>query len=249
MIPRMASHRHGRTTRALAVCLALAAFLGVAALRAETLGELLGAVAADARFSAPTRADVRIECPSGCPASGGEAILLGRGDTLYVETKGGQRALIRPGSILVAEGGKAVAAKAGQPLADTDVLLEDLSVFSPASLRTPQISDDGPAGVVVTAAPAAGSVYALLVHTVDRERNVIVRTLYYRDAINDLSKTRRDTGFTRVAGGWRPGDVSVESVRQARKTHLTLSWREAPEAPAALFEPAGLEQPSGLRLP
>jgi hypothetical protein len=103
--------------------------------------------------------------------------------------------------------------------------------------------------VVVTAAPAPGSTYALLVHTIDRERSTIVRTLYYRDLINNLTKTRRDGAFTRVAGSWRPGEITVESVRQATRTRLTLAWRDAPDAPAALFEPAGLERPSGLTFP
>jgi hypothetical protein len=30
---------------------------------------------------------------------------------------------------------------------------------------------------------------------------------------------------------------------------LTLSWREAPDVPDVLFEPAGLGQPSGLGWP
>jgi hypothetical protein len=242
MIARMLPHP-GRITCAVAVFhVVLAAAHGAAA---DGLPALLDAVAANAAFGTPARADVRIECTSGCPKAGGQAIFLGRGDALYVETKGGQRVLVRPGRIVVAGG----ATKPGETLADTDVALEDLAPFTRAALTSPQISDDGPAGVVVTAAPAPGSVYALLVHTIDRERSVIVRTLYYRDLINNLTKTRRDAGFTRVAGGWRPGEITVESVRGTTRTHLALAWREAPDVPAALFEPAGLEQPSGLRFP
>ena len=73
-----------------------------------------------------------------------------------------------------------------------------------------------------------------------------MRTLSYRDLINNLSKTRRDTGFVTAGGGSRPGEITVETVRQATTTTLTLTWRDAPDAPARLFEPAGLEQPSGL---
>jgi hypothetical protein len=102
---------------------------------------------------------------------------------------------------------------------------------------------------VVTAAPGGPSTYALVVRTIDRERHVVLRTLYYRDLINNLSKTRRDAAFARVAGGWRPGEITVESLRQATKTHLTLAWQEAPDAPVALFDQAGLGQPSGLRFP
>jgi len=242
-----------RITRGIREChVALALFLllagGVRA-RAEGLPELLQAVATNARFASPARADVRIECGESCNATGTPAIFLGRGEVLYVEVRGGQRVLIRPGEILVAQGGKASAAAPGQTLADTDVLLEDLAVFTPGALKQPQISDDGPAGVVVTAAPAGRSSYALLVNTIDRERHAIIRTLYYRDLINNLTKTRRDAAFAHVGASWRPGEITVESVRQATKTHLTLSWREAPDVPDALFEPAGLGQPSGLGWP
>src|SRR5947199_308162 len=122
-------------------------------------------------------------------------------------------------------------------LADTDVLLEDLVVFTPAALKVPQISDDGPAGTVVTSAPGGSSAYSLLVHTIDRERHTIVRTLLYRDAINNLTKTRQNGGWTRVAGGWRPGEIAVDDVRRATTTRLTLAWQEAPEVSADLFEP------------
>jgi len=233
---------HGR----LAVVLLLASAVSG---RGEPLPELLEGVATAARFAEPARADVRIERADGSAGTGGQAIFLGRDDALYVEVKGGQRALLRPGRIVVLEGGKAVNAPSGKSFAGTDILLEDLVPFTPGSLRTPQISDDGPAGVVVTAAPGAPSPYSLLVHTIDRERHAIVRTLYYRDRVNNLAKTRRDGALARVAGGWRPGEITVETVRQATRTRLTLAWREVGDAPSALFDPAGLEQPSPLSWP
>jgi len=230
-----------RIACAVVVCHAISAVAW-----AESLADALAGVAANARFDAPARADVRIECTAPCTVSGTPAVLLGRGDAVYVELKGGMRALVRPNRIDVARDGKVAAAAAGEALADTDVLLEDLSVFTPAALKLPQISDDGPAGLVVTAAPSPPSVYALLVHTIDRDRHAIVRTLYYRDAINNLEKTRRDSALVRVGKSWRPGEIAVESVRRGSHTHLALAWKDAPDAPPALFEPAGLEKPSGL---
>ncbi|HYY06521.1 MAG TPA: hypothetical protein VE997_08080 [Candidatus Limnocylindria bacterium] len=247
MIPRMRITWGVRERHVAWALLALLA--GALRARAASLPELLQAVAANARFDAPARADVRIACGEGCKASGTPAIFLGRGDALYVEVKGGQRALIRPGRILVAQDGQAKEAAPGVTLADTDLLLEDLAVFTPTALRQPQISDEGPAGVVVTAAPAGRSSYALVVNTIDRERHAIIRTLYYRDLINNLSKTRHDAAFVRVGASWRPGEITVESMRQATTTHLTLSWREARDVPDTLFEPAGLERPSGLVWP
>jgi outer membrane lipoprotein-sorting protein len=241
-------HDARRIARGLAACHAVLLLGGAPPACAEVLPELLAAVASSARFATPLRADVRIEC-GGCEGAGRQAIFLGRGDTLYVEVKDGQRALVRPGHVLVTRDGKAVEAAAGQSFAGSDLLLEDLAVFVTSSLKVPQISDDGPAGVVVTSAPSAPSAYALLVHTIDRDHHTIVRTLYYSDLINNLSKTRRDTGWTEIGGSWRPAEMTVESVRQGTRTHLALVWHEAPDAPAALFEPGGLEKASGLAWP
>ncbi len=221
---------------------------GVSLGLAAPLPELLQAVAANARFDTPARADVRIEC-SGCKASGAQAILLGRGESLYIEVKDGTRALVRPGEVLIARGNTANRADVGQTLADTDVLLEDLAVFTPATLKMPQVSDDGPAGVVVTAAPAHPSAWVLVVHTIDPERHAIVRLLRYRDAVNNLAATQRNANLVRVGNGWRPQEITSENLRKGRTTTLKLAWRAAPEAPRELFEPAGLERPSGLSWP
>jgi hypothetical protein len=230
------------------ILITLFVLAGASTVRAEPLPELLQAVAANARFDTPARADVRIEC-TGCKASGAQVTLLGRGEALYVEVKDGMRALVRPGEVFVVRGGKAAKADVGQTLADTDVLLEDLAVFTPASLRTPQVSDDGPGGVVVTAAPAFPSTWVLVVHTIDPEGHAIVRSLRYRDAVNNLAATQRNLNQVRVGNGWRPQEIAAENLRKATKTGLKLAWRETPEAPAELFEPSGLERPSGLSWP
>jgi hypothetical protein len=215
---------------------------------AAPLAELLQAVAANARFESPARADVRVEC-TGCKAAGAQAVLVGRGESVYVEVKDGMRALIRPGEAWVARGGKAARAEVGATLADTEVLLEDLAVFTAGALKMPQVSDDGPAGVVVTAAPSGASAWVLVVHTIDRERSAIVRSLRYRDAVNNLAATQRNANLVQVGKGWRPQEIVSENLRRARTTTLRLSWREAPDAPATLHEPGGLEQPSGLGWP
>src|SRR5262249_49191171 len=132
---------------------------------APALAALLDAVAENARCATPAGADVRITCSEGCTAAGRLAILLGRGDAISLEVRDGVRALVQPGHVLVARDGKAVPAAVGESLAGSDVLLEDLAVFTPAALKLPQISDDGPAGAAVTAAPAGPSPYALLVTT------------------------------------------------------------------------------------
>jgi hypothetical protein len=217
-----------------------------APVRAETLTELLAAVAVQATAPRPLRADIRIERDE-TPA--GDAILLARGTRVYIETRSGTRALLSPGKVVVLRGTRVVRAAPGVGLEGTDVLLEDLEPLGERSLSTPQVSDETPERLVVTAAPTPPSAYVLLVHTIDRERDVILQTKYYRDSISNLVKIRRDDEFAQVGGRWRPATIAVQSFREPTSTRLSLAWREAPDAPAALFTPAGLRAPSPLRWP
>jgi outer membrane lipoprotein-sorting protein len=214
--------------------------------RAETLTELLSAVAVQASAPRPLRADVRIARDE-TPAD--DTILLARGTRVYLETRSGTRALLSPGKAVMLRGTRVVRAAPDAGLQGTDVLLQDLEPFGTRSLSTPQVSDETPERLVVTAAPTPPSAYVLVVHTIDRERDVILQTKYYRDAINNLVKIRRDDEFVQVGGRWRPGTIAVQSFREQTTTRLSLAWREAPDAPAVLFTPAGLRAPSPLRWP
>src|SRR5262245_21630897 len=184
------------------VVLGIALVLVGRSVHAESLTDILAAVASAARFETPTRADVRVTCEPGCETR--QVVLIGRGDALYVEVKGGQRALVRPGDVQVVAEGHTAAAALDARLGDTGILLRDLAVFTPASLALPQMSDDGPTGVVVTSGPAGRSPYVLLVHTIDPERRVIVKTQYYTESIGHLAKIRRDGAFTQIARHWHP---------------------------------------------
>jgi hypothetical protein len=220
------------------------------AVHAESVAALIAAVAGNARFAAPARADVRIErLVDGAPTATA-AILLGRGTTVYLEARDGMRALVRPGKAVLSSNTRLVRAAPGQALPGTDLLLEDIAVFTATALKVPQISDDSPAGVVVVGAPGVPSAYVLLAYTIERDpRAVVVRTQYYRDSIGNLVKLRRDGPFVDLGGHSRPGEIAVEDVRQRTSTKLTLTWREVPDASAALFTPAALKQPSGLAWP
>jgi hypothetical protein len=236
---RRAEHRAPHRRRIVATALATLALPAVAA-PAVNLAELLARVAASARFDPAVRADVRIACDIPCHPA--QATLVGRGDALYVQA-GEVRALVKPDGVRVAKGGKGIPAAIGAPLGDTGVLLEDLVVFAADSLKVPQISDEGPTGVVIMGAPTRPSAYALLVHTIDPDRGTIEKTQYYQGSINNLAKIRRDRSFVRVGGGWRPGEVEMTRIGEDKSARLTLAWREMPEVPPALFEPAGLEGP------
>ncbi len=219
--------------------------LAVAA-AAEDLREVLTVVAAQARAPRPLRADVRIEREGAAPVA---AVLLERGRRRYLETRSGTRALLSPGKVVIARGGRVERAAPGTALEGSDVLLEDLEPFGSRSLSVPQMSDEGPTGVVVTGAPTPPTAYALVVRTIDPERAVVVKTKYYRESVTNLVKMARDEAFAQVGGRWRPGRIAVESFRPPGATTLALTWRDAPEAPAALFTAAGLRGPSPITWP
>jgi hypothetical protein len=229
-------------TRALIPMLCL---IGVA--WAQDVRDLLPAVAAESRAPTPLRADVRIEREDVPPI---EAVLLERGRRRYLETRSGTRALLSPGKVVVARGDRVRWAAVGAALDGSDVLLEDLEPFGVGSLQVPQVSDEGPTGVVVTGAPRPPSAYALLVRTIDPDRAVIVRTKYYQESVTNLVKMSTNEGFVEVGGRWRPGTTAVERFRpDTRSTTVTFRWREAPDAPAAAFTPAGLRAPSPIAWP
>ena len=235
-----------RVLRAL-LAVALAALASDA--RAQSLADLLGDVAANARFPSSTRADVSIERQSADATANTTAILLGRGSTIYLETRDGQRALIHPGKVVVPERGRVRRAPVGTALGRTDVLLEDLAVFSPSVLKVPQISDETGGEVVVTGAPAGASSYVLLVFRIDRAWKAPVRTQYYTQSIGHLAKIRKEGQLVEVAGHWRPTTFVVEDVVERTATRLKLEWHPGADVPPVLFTPAGLRAPSGLSWP
>jgi hypothetical protein len=209
--------------------------------------ELLAAVAANGRFPSSTRADVQIERRQDDKTTSTSAVIVGRGQTLYVETRDGLRALVRPNKIVVRANARVVPAAPGARLGASDLLLEDLVPVTPALLKVPQVSDEGPTGTVVTGAPAFPSARALIVLTIDPERSVVVRTKYYEKSISDLASFRRDEDFVEVAGHRRPTRIAVDRAREGASTSLRFAWRAAPESPPLLFSPRGLRAPSPIR--
>jgi hypothetical protein len=200
----------------------------------------LATVARNERFPGPTRADVRFERRADDRTSTGDLVLLGRGQTLYVETRDGTRALVHPGKIVMRAGARVVRAPPGTRLDGTDLLLEDLVPFAPGYFQLPQVSDEGPTGTVITGAPAMRSARALVVVTIDADAGTVTRVKYYEKSISDLAAFRRDDGFVDVAGHIRPTRISVDRPGDGTGTRLELSWRPVPDVPPAAFRLAGL---------
>jgi hypothetical protein len=213
---------------------------------ADSVSDLLAATSAAARFPTPARADVTIERKRDDKATAGAAVFLGRHHTLYVETRDGTRALIRPGKILVRTKNGVVRAAPGTPLGATDLLLEDLIPVGPGLLKVPQMSDQGPTGSVLTGAPAFPSARVLIVLTIDPDDQVLTRGKYYEKSISDLAAFRRDEEFTRIDDRARPTRIMVDRSRDGTSTKLDLTWRPAPDTPRDVFTPRGLRGASPI---
>ncbi len=236
------------TRGALLLCLtaALGATVATPSAHGEDVREVLRPVASNAKAPTPLRADGQITREGAAPVG---ILLLARGDRIYLQTSTGTRALIRPGRVAVpGDGGGVTRAALDAPLPGTDILLGDLAPFTAGDLATPQVSDDGPAGIVVTGAPGRPSPYVLLVETIDPEHQIIVRTKYYRETITNMVKMRRDFDPVEVGGRWRSTRITVEAFRPPNTTTMTLTWREAPETPPAVFTLRGLRAPSPVTL-
>ena len=226
--------------------LALACVTLPGRVQADAVSELLAQTSAAARFPTPARADVKIERKQDDKVTAGAAVFLGRHHTLYVETRDGTRALVRPSKILVRTKDGVVRAKPGTPLGNTDLLLEDLLPIVPGLLKVPQMSDQGPTGTVLTGAPGFPSTRALIVLTIDPDDHVLTRAKYFEKSISDLAAFRRDEEFTRIDDRARPTRITVERSRDGTSTRLDLSWRPAPETARDVFTPRGLRGPSPI---
>ena len=226
--------------------LALACVTLPGRVHADAVSELLAETSAAARFPTPARADVKIERKQDDKSTAGAAVFLGRHHTLYVETRDGTRALIRPSKILVRTKDGVVRAKPGTPLGNTDLLLEDLRPIVPGLLKVPQMSDQGPTGTVLTGAPGFPSTRALIVLTIDPDDHVLTRGKYFEKSISDLAAFRRDEEFTRIDDRARPTRITVDRARDGTSTLLDLAWRAAPETSRETFTPRGLRGASPI---
>jgi hypothetical protein len=204
---------------------------------------LLDAVAANARFPEPTRGVMTIQHIANGSLYIESVLMIGYRQTLHVELRNGFRALVRPGKIVVHDIDHVLRPmKTGTKLGDTDFLVEDLRPVTRSLLQTPQISDEGPTGTVVTGAPAAKSARVLLVLTIDPDTKTVTRTKYYEGSISNLVAIRRDEKFTDVAGHQRPTQVVLERPATGTTTTATIAWTSAADTPKTVFTPKGLAE-------
>ena len=223
----------------------------------EQLKTLLQSVESEARVSSTLRADGELVVASPDETHHYPITLLYRpgpaGNDLYIELgNGGGKAL------LLANGAKAFRLTAGakeseafprnETLMGSEFAREDLESFRLADFGDSRISDDGPQRMTVSLVPK-GSQYSLLVMTIDKERRVPLKILYYRDTVSNLVKMQRDDDYTLVGRKWLPATITMEDFKLRTLSTLKLRWSQSPTFPPELFDPTFLTRPLGLKPP
>ncbi len=241
-----------RTTGTVILLLGVAC--GAARADMEDLRQFLRGIEEAMQVTAPLRGDGEFEVASVNGTRRDQVAVIVRPPAeTYIELHQDGVKVVLPGS-----GGQAFrctkgAAKAESFAPDTnfaesDFAREDLEPFRTARYKDARISDETQSEVTVTLFPAA-SQYSLLVITFDREKRVPVKTLYYRDTLNNLVKMRRDEGHVLVGRKWMPGSMTMETFRLRTQTVFKLRWSQNPTFPPELFDPVFLPRPSGLVWP
>lgn len=179
------------------------------------------------------------------------AIVQSPGGDLYLELrKSRTRALILAAgkeAFVSNDGGKAEPFALDAAFDATHFTREDLHPFDSSRYAAPRISDLGAYELTVTLEPKPTQ-YALIVMTFDRQKKALKKTLYYRDAPNNLVKMRQDADLVSVGDGWLSGSIAMQDFQLRAKTSFSLRW-EAAAAPAGIFERASLDKPSPIAWP
>lgn len=219
----------------------------------ETLEQFLRGVEAATQVAVPLRGDGQFEVVSPESTATVQATVIVRPPTdTYIELKSGIKTLLltqgEQAYLLTKDAAKAEPFPADASLAGSDFTREDLEPFRLSRYQDWRISDETTTDMTVTLFPKSAQ-YSLVVITFDREKQAPLKTLYYRETLNNLVKMRRDNDYVLVGRKWMPTVVSMETFKL--KTHATFSlrWSQSPSFPPELFDPVFLPRPSGIAWP
>jgi hypothetical protein len=224
----------------------------------DRLDDALTAVVEAERATAPLRADGELIVASPDETKRYPLVLLMRpsadanGSDLYLElgSGGGKVLILRDGAQafqLTNAVQKATPMAKDATVAGSEFAREDLTPLHRSAFGDRRISDEGAGKLTVSIVPKE-SPYSLLVITIDTERTVPLKTLYYRETISNLVKMRRDSDHVLVGRKWLPTTVTMEDFKLRTLSTLRLKWAQDPPIAPELFDPAFLAKPSGLKL-
>jgi len=239
-------------TTAIAVLLVLSISTRTLAV-IDNLEKFLRTVEETTAVPSPLRADGQIEVVTAEGTKRAAVALIVRppADSYIELQQTGPKAILlgqEQAYLLKDSSGKAVEFAADASFADSDFTREDLEPFRLARYSAWRISDETGNEVTVTLYPKT-SQYSLVVTTFDREKNVPLKTLYYRETLNNLEKMRRDNAYELIGRKWLPTTISMESFKLRTHSTFTLHWTQNPTFPPELFDPVFLSHPSGLAWP
>ena len=238
-------------TMAIAILLLLSASPALADM--ESLEQFLRSAEAASQVTVPLRGDGRFDITS--PEALGStpvAVIIRPPADMFIELGLGIKAqLLSPGEpayLLKKDAAKAETFPLDASFAESDFTRQDLEPFRLSDFKDWRISDDGLSDITVTLFPKS-SQYSLVVMTFDREKKVPLKTLYYRETLNNLVKMRRDNDYVLVGRKWMPTVVSMETFKLRTSATFTFRWSQSPSFPPELFDPAFLPRPSGIVWP
>jgi hypothetical protein len=219
----------------------------------DDLEKFLRTVAETTEVTVPLRADGELDVVTPKSTRRLPAVLIVRPPAdLYIELRqtATKAILLTTGQAYVVKKdvAKAEAFAQDASLADSDFAREDLEPFRLSHYTDWRISDESGGEVTVTLYPRA-SAYSLEVVTIDREKMVPVKILYYRERLNNLVKMRRDSDYVLIGRKWRPALITMENFTLRTHSTFTLHWTQNPTFPPELFDPIFLPRPSVIVWP
>jgi hypothetical protein len=199
------------------------------------------------------RADGKLTTVSPEGTASDQILMIHReGNDLLIELKQGTKALLLKGGaeafVAMAGAKEASAFAPDAALAGSEFTREDLQPFAVGRYKTPRIVDQTGQSVQVAMFPLQ-SQYSMVVITFDREKKVLVKTMYYKDTLNNLVKMRRDSDHVLVGRRWLPTRITMEQFAMRNSSTLELHWAQAPDVVPELFQAAFLGRPSNLTWP
>jgi hypothetical protein len=232
--------------RELATVLIALAVAGQSAAQGDRLATLLRAVEEEARVTSGLRAEGTLTVTSPEETRSYPVLLVyrpsrsaGRGTDLYIElSNGGGKAIILDDG---ASAFRASVASKAEPfardaaLAGSDFVREDLQPFVATAFGDARISDENSTRMTVSLAPK-DSQYSLQVVTIDVERKLLLKTLYYQETVSNLAKMRRDSDHLLVGSRWLPSTITMEHFKLRTRSTLQLKWRQDSSFAPELFD-------------
>lgn len=219
----------------------------------ESLEQFLRGVEAATQVAVPLRAAGQFEVTSPETTTAVQVALIVRPPTdTYIELKPGIKALLlsqpEQAYLLKKDAAKAEPFPADASFAESDFARADLEPFRLSHYTDWRITDETANDMTVTLFPKS-SQYSLIVITFDREKRAPLKTLYYRETLNNLVKMRRDNDYVLVGRKWMPTVVSMETFKLKTRATFTLRWSQSTSFPPELFDPVFLPRLSGMVSP